>query len=47
LNTGNADDIAFTPSTKPTVDFTINLADNDAMNRIGSVTKQLTFKTKP
>lgn len=47
LNTGNADDIAFNSTTKPTYDFNITLANNDILNSIGSTTKQLTFKTKP
>jgi hypothetical protein len=46
LNTGNADDIVFNPSTQPLYDFTIDLMDNDVINRIGSITKQLTFKPK-
>ncbi len=47
LNTGNADDVVFNPSTKPVYDFNINFMDNDAINRIGSTNKRLTFKPKP
>lgn len=46
LNTGNADDIVFNPSTQLLYDFTINLMDNDDINRIGSINKQLTFNPK-
>jgi len=47
LNTGNADDISFNPSSKPVYDFSITLSDNDILNSIGVVNKQITFKTKP
>ena len=46
LNTGNADDIVFNPPAQPLFDFTIDLTDNDDLNRIGSITQQLTFKPK-
>ena len=46
LNTNNPDDIVFSPSTKPVYDLKINFADNDNLNRIGAVNKQLTFKSK-
>ena len=46
LNTGNADDITFNPSIGQ-YDFNINLSDNDDLNRIGAINKQLTFKPKP
>lgn len=46
LNTGNADDIVFNPSIQPAHDFTISVMDNDVINRIGSIAKQLTFKPK-
>lgn len=47
LNTGNSDDILFNPSAKPVYDFSITLSDNDILNSIGIVNKQITFKTKP
>ena len=46
LSTGSADDIVFNSASKPVYDFTINLMDNDDLNRIGSTTKQLTLKPK-
>ncbi len=46
LNTGSTDDIVFTPSSKPIYDFSISLMDNDVLNKIGSINKQLTFKPK-
>jgi len=45
LNTGNADDIVFTP-TVGQYQFNINLSDNDDLNSIGSVNQTLTFKPK-
>ncbi|MDH4091641.1 MAG: hypothetical protein OEV74_14325 [Cyclobacteriaceae bacterium] len=46
LNTTNADDIVFNPSTQPQYDFAVDFTNNDELNRIGSVTQQLTFKPK-
>ena len=46
LSTGSTDDIVFNSASKPVYDFTINLMDNDDLNRIGSTTKQLTLKPK-
>ncbi len=46
LNTGNADDVTFTPTTKSVYDLTISVADNDDLNRVGAINKQLTFKPK-
>ncbi len=46
LNTGNSDDITFNPSVGQ-YEFNINLSDNDDLNRIGAISKQLTFKPKP
>lgn len=45
LNTGNTDDIVFTP-TVGQYEFSIQLSDNDDLNRIGEVTNQLTLKPK-
>jgi mono/diheme cytochrome c family protein len=45
LNSGNADDIVFTPSVGQ-YQFNINLSDNDDLNSIGSVNQTLTFKPK-
>jgi hypothetical protein len=45
LNTGNADDIVFTPSVGQYA-FNISLSDNDDLNRIGEINNQLTFKPK-
>jgi hypothetical protein len=45
LNTGNADDIVFNPSVGQ-YDFDIRLSDNDSLNQIGAINKQLTFKPK-
>ncbi|MEK6781060.1 MAG: c-type cytochrome [Bacteroidota bacterium] len=47
MSTGSADDIVFSPSIKPVHDFNISFMDNDMLNRIGSINKQLTFKPKP
>jgi len=47
LNTGREDDIVFNSATKPVYDFSITLGDNDVLNRIGLLNKQLTFKPKP
>ncbi len=47
LNTGNPDDIQFTPATQATYEFGINLSSNDNLNRVGALNKQITFKTKP
>jgi hypothetical protein len=46
LNTGNADDVVFNPLAQPVYNFSIKLMDNDALNQIGSINKQLTFKPK-
>lgn len=45
LNTGNTDDIVFTPSIGQ-YQFNINLSDNDDLNSIGSINQTLTFKPK-
>jgi mono/diheme cytochrome c family protein len=48
LKTNHADDIEFSPSatTSTQYDFSISFADNDKLNRIGSLTEKLTFKPK-
>lgn len=45
LSTGNADDIAFSPSVGQ-YEFTLSLSDNDDLNRVGEANNQLTFKPK-
>jgi mono/diheme cytochrome c family protein len=45
LNTGNTDDIIFTPSIGQ-YQFNINLSDNDDLNSIGLQNQTLTFKPK-
>jgi hypothetical protein len=46
LNTGSVDDVVFNPATQPIYEFTISLMDNDVLNRIGAINRQLTFKPK-
>jgi hypothetical protein len=45
LNSGNADDIIFDPSTGQ-YQFNISLSDNDDLNLIGEINNTLTFKSK-
>lgn len=45
LNTGNADDIILDPS-QVRYNFNFFLGDNDAINRIGAVNQELTFKPR-
>ncbi|UCH15643.1 MAG: hypothetical protein JSV22_06685 [Bacteroidales bacterium] len=43
LQTGNPDDIQFTPENKSTYIFDIHLSDNDGVNKIGSLNDTLIF----
>ncbi|MBL7873113.1 MAG: hypothetical protein JNM78_15960 [Cyclobacteriaceae bacterium] len=46
LNTTQADDVVFTPISQSQYEFSISIADNDNLNKIGVTNKQLTFKPK-
>ncbi len=46
LNTGNSDDLQFSPSEVKQVTLDIFLTDNDDINLIGEANKKLTFLKK-